>query len=64
MLTKLYVRATTALRREEGATATEYAVLVAFIAILLILGATIFKDALNGFFTRIGGVIDGWGPAA
>jgi pilus assembly protein Flp/PilA len=61
MLTKLYVRATTALSREEGVSATEYAVLVAFIAILLIAGATVFKDALNAFFTRIATRIGTWG---
>jgi pilus assembly protein Flp/PilA len=61
MLTNLYVRATTALSREEGVSATEYAVLVAFIAILLIGGATVFKNSLEAFFGRIATEIGTWG---
>jgi pilus assembly protein Flp/PilA len=62
MLTKLYVKMRYAFVREEGATATEYGVLVAFIAILLIAGASYFKDALNAFFTDIGDYIGTWSP--
>lgn len=35
---------------QEGATATEYLVLLVFIAIAIIAGATLFGDALNGLF--------------
>jgi pilus assembly protein Flp/PilA len=35
---------------EEGATATEYIVLLVFIAIAIIAGATLFGGALNGLF--------------
>jgi pilus assembly protein Flp/PilA len=44
--------------KERGATATEYALLVAFIALAIIIGVTAFGSALNSFFsnlaTRIG----------
>ena len=35
---------------ERGATATEYALLVGFIALALIAGVTVFGTALNGVF--------------
>ena len=60
MLTKLYVRATTALRREEGATATEYGLLVAFIAFAIIIAEGFFGTALSNFFTRLGTTVTGW----
>jgi pilus assembly protein Flp/PilA len=40
--------------KERGATATEYAILVAFIALLIILGVTFFGNQLNNWFNRIG----------
>jgi pilus assembly protein Flp/PilA len=40
--------------KERGATATEYAILVAFIALLIILGVTFFGNQLNSWFGRIG----------
>jgi pilus assembly protein Flp/PilA len=40
---------------ERGATATEYAILVAFIALLIILGVTFFGGELNSWFNRLGG---------
>lgn len=45
---------------EKGATATEYSLLVAFIAFLVIGGATIFGQALSDWFEALGGVVDGW----
>lgn len=36
--------------RERGATATEYALLVAFIALAIIVGVTAFGNQLNTFF--------------
>jgi len=41
--------------KERGATATEYAILVAFIALLIILGVTFFGGQLNSWFNRLGG---------
>jgi pilus assembly protein Flp/PilA len=42
------------LREDRGATATEYALLVAFIAIAIIAGVTAFGQELNTFFTGLG----------
>ena len=39
---------------DRGATATEYALLVAFIAIAIIGGVTFFGKALNTFFQGLG----------
>ena len=63
MLTKLYVRARCLMVREEGATATEYGLLVAFIAFLIILGVTAFGTQLGAFFTRLSTTVSGWSPA-
>lgn len=49
---------------DSGATATEYGILVAVIAFVLIVGAAAFGDALDAYFDKLGGVIDGWSPAA
>lgn len=54
MLTKLYVYLQS-LRDEEGATALEYAILVALIALVIIAGVTAFGTALNSFFQSIAG---------
>lgn len=62
MLTKLFVRAQAWMAREEGATATEYGLLVAFIAFLIIVGVTAFGGALNTFFGRLATAVGGWNP--
>jgi pilus assembly protein Flp/PilA len=50
MLTKLYVRAQSALVRDEGATAVEYGIMVALIAAVIVgVVATIGQDILKGF---------------
>ncbi|MBT1001043.1 Flp family type IVb pilin [Paenarthrobacter sp. DKR-5] len=41
-------------RDEEGATATEYSLLVALIALGIVVGVTAFGGALNGFFSNLG----------
>ncbi|BBE23613.1 hypothetical protein MN0502_24960 [Arthrobacter sp. MN05-02] len=44
----------TRLRREEtGATAVEYGIMVALIAVVLVGGVTLFGGALNTFFTGL-----------
>ncbi len=53
MLTGLYVRMRNWTEGEEGATALEYGILVAFIAIVIIVGVTAFGGALNGFFNGL-----------
>ncbi|WP_269938216.1 Flp family type IVb pilin [Arthrobacter sp. HY1533] len=45
---------------ERGATATEYALLVALIAFALILGVTAFGGALNDFFDGLATTVGGW----
>jgi pilus assembly protein Flp/PilA len=52
MLTKLYVKMQ-ALRGDEGATALEYAILVGFIAVVVIGGATLLGANINGLFTAV-----------
>jgi pilus assembly protein Flp/PilA len=49
-------------RREDGATATEYGLMVAFIAFAIIFGVTAFGTALNTFFTNLGATVGGWAP--
>lgn len=39
---------------ERGATATEYALLVAFIALAIVVGVTAFGDELDAFFDGLG----------
>lgn len=57
MLTTLLLRA----RGDNGATATEYGLLVGFIAMLIVLGVGLFGTALNTYFgglaTWLGSVI-------
>jgi pilus assembly protein Flp/PilA len=44
-------------KEEKGATATEYALLVAFIALAIVVGVTAFGGQLNTFFNSLGGKI-------
>lgn len=48
--------------KERGATATEYALLVTFIAIAIVAGVTAFGTQLDAFFTRISTKVTGWAP--
>jgi pilus assembly protein Flp/PilA len=48
------------LESEKGATATEYSLLVAFIAFGIILGVTAFGAGLNDWFTVLGATVKGW----
>ncbi|MGX5715248.1 Flp family type IVb pilin [Arthrobacter sp. MAHUQ-56] len=45
---------------EKGATATEYSLLIAFIAFIIIVGVTAFGDALSAWFTALGAEVDTW----
>lgn len=49
MLTKLYVWT----KSDEGATALEYGILVALIALVIVAGVGAFGGALNDFFDSI-----------
>ena len=48
------------LSSEKGATATEYSLLVAFIAFLIIVGVTAFGNALNTWFSSLGTKVGSW----
>ncbi|ACL40599.1 Flp/Fap pilin component [Pseudarthrobacter chlorophenolicus A6] len=45
---------------EKGATATEYSLLVAFIALLIIAGVTLFGNALSAWFSTLGSTVGAW----
>ena len=47
-------------RDEKGATATEYGLLVGLIALIIVVGVGIFGNALNEFFTGLGGTVGSW----
>ena len=51
---------TTPRQEEKGATATEYSLLVAFIAFAIIVGVTAFGGALSGYFTKLSTTVGGW----
>lgn len=48
------------LTSEKGATATEYSLLVALIAFVVIGGVTLFGNNLNAWFTGLGGTVATW----
>ena len=48
------------LESEKGATATEYSLLVAFIAFGIIIGVTFFGQQLNLWFNGLGTEVQGW----
>lgn len=45
---------------EKGATATEYSLLIAFVAFAIIAGAMFFGGALSDWFVELGVEIGGW----
>ena len=48
------------LASEKGATATEYSLLVAFIAFIIVTGVTAFGNGLSGWFTELGTNVRAW----
>ena len=61
MLDILRILALPPVRRDEsGATATEYALLVGFIALAIILGVTAFGGALSAMFSGFGTTVTGF----
>ena len=48
------------LTSEKGATATEYSLLVAFIAFAVIVGVTFFGNQLSTWFNDLGTTVNGW----
>ena len=59
-LIALHLFMTSPREEEKGATATEYALLVAFIAFAIIAGATLFGNALSGYFDALSKTVAGW----
>jgi pilus assembly protein Flp/PilA len=47
-------------RSEKGATATEYALLVGLIALVLVVGVGFFGTTLNTWFSTLGTTVSGW----
>jgi pilus assembly protein Flp/PilA len=56
----LYSRILPKDERERGATATEYALLVALIAIVIAVAVGFFGSQLSSFFAAIGSTVSGW----
>ena len=59
MIVAMHTRVTTR-DSERGATATEYALLVALIALVIVVGVTAFGSALNDFFNSIADTVTTW----
>lgn len=53
MLTKLYVRAQNMMVRDEGATAVEYGIMVAAIAVAILIIVFTLGDQIRDLFTRV-----------
>lgn len=45
---------------EKGATATEYSLLIAFIAFIIIVGVSFFGSALSTWFSTLGTEVASW----
>jgi pilus assembly protein Flp/PilA len=50
-------------REEEGQDLTEYAMLVAFIAFIVLVGVTLFGQNLQTWWNQVAGQVGGWAPA-
>ena len=51
-----------ALKREDGQGATEYAMVIGFLIILLVGGLGILGDSISDFLGRVAGKVDGLTP--
>lgn len=54
----LWGKAVVFIRNEEGPTATEYAVLLAVIAIAALVSFASFGDGMSGIYTAVSGAVD------
>jgi pilus assembly protein Flp/PilA len=50
-------------REEAGQDLTEYAMLVAFIAFIVLVGVTLFGQNLQAWWNSVAGAVGGWAPA-
>jgi pilus assembly protein Flp/PilA len=53
MLTRMYVRVASALARETGATAAEYAIMASLIAVVVIVAVAAVGTATNALFSDV-----------
>ena len=60
MLEQLYVWFINLRKQEKGQDLTEYALLVALIAIVVVLAVTFFGEEVSNFFATIGATVQGW----
>ncbi|MBD8100034.1 Flp family type IVb pilin [Pseudomonas fluorescens] len=57
LLMKLYVQLQLLFHRKDGATAIEYLILVAIVALVILAAGTTLGPQITAFFTRIGTAI-------
>lgn len=50
-------------REDAGQDLTEYAMLVAFIAFIVLVGVTLFGNNLAAWWNQVAGQVGGWAPA-
>ena len=60
LIVAVHLRLTGSEDQEKGATATEYALLVALIAIVIAVAVGFFGSQLSTFFHNIGTTVQGW----
>lgn len=58
---RLWTAIQSRLTKEDGATMVEYALLVALIALVVIVGAAVLGNAISDQFTSTGGTVSGVG---
>jgi pilus assembly protein Flp/PilA len=47
-------------KNERGQDLTEYALLVVFIAIIVVLAVAFFGDSVSSYFSTLGGTVQSW----
>jgi pilus assembly protein Flp/PilA len=57
LMMKLYIQLQLFVRRREGATAIEYVILVAIVALVILAAGTDLGTRITNFFTRVGTAI-------
>lgn len=60
LIVAMQLRLADAQDKDRGATATEYALLVALIAIVIAVAVGFFGSQLSTFFNKLGSTVQGW----
>ena len=60
MLQQLYLWLINLRKQEKGQDLTEYALLVALIAIVVVLAVTFFGEEVSDFFAALGDTVESW----